>query len=225
MNVMHELLSKPFRIIDISQPIQSDSACFPGDTPFSRAITVSHQESNVINLTALTMSPHVGTHVDAPVHVRGSMDSSVETVGSMSLDAFVGIAEVIDIAPFTGAIKPEHVADLIKTKATRLLIRTSNQIRYQVFEEFYAFLSLELVDWLYERGVRLVGLDTPSMDDSESKTLCAHHGLLAKDIYWLENLDLTAVPLGVYFLVAAPLKFMELEASPVRALLIDWSKQ
>lgn len=223
MNGVHDLLSKPFRIVDISQPIKSDSACFPGDTPFSREVTVSHQESNVINLTALKMSPHVGTHVDAPVHVRGTMDSAHEMVGAMALDAFVGLVEVIDISPFVGAIKPEHVQPRLKTKATRLLIRTSHQIRYQVFEKEYAYLSTELVEWLSNRGTRLVGLDSPSVDDTESKTLCAHHGLLAKDIYWLENLDLTAASCGEYFLVAAPLKFMELEASPVRALLLDWS--
>ncbi len=223
MNGIHDFLSKPFRIVDISQPIKSDSACFPGDTPFSREVTVSHHESKVINLTALKMSPHVGTHVDAPVHVRGSMDSGNETVGSMSLEPFVGLVEVIDIAPFAGAIKPEHIEAHLKTKATRLLIRTSHQIRYQVFEDNYAFLSTEVVDWLHERGTRLVGLDSPSVDDTQSKTLCAHHGLLARDIYWLENLDLTAAACGEYFLVAAPLKFMELEASPVRALLLDWS--
>jgi arylformamidase len=225
MNGMHEVLSKPFRIVDISQPIKSDSACFPGDTPFSREVTVSHHESKVINLTALTMSPHVGTHIDAPVHVRGSMDSDIETVGSMPLEAFVGMVEVIDIAPFTGAIKPEHVDQLIKSKAVRLLIRTSHQIRYQVFEENYAYLSTELVEWLHKRGTCLVGLDSPSVDDTKSKTLCAHHHLLAKDMVWLENLDLTTAASGEYFLVAAPLKFMELEASPVRALLIDWSTQ
>ncbi len=220
---LHELFSRPFRIVDISQPIKSDSACFPGDTPFSREVTVSHQDSNVINLTALKMSPHVGTHVDAPVHVRGSMESQLETAGLMPLDAFIGPVEVIDIAPFVGAIKPEHVEKHLKTNASRLLIRTSHQIRYHVFEDSYSYLSTELVEWLAVRGVRLVGLDSPSVDHTESKDLCAHHNLLAKNIYWLENLDLTAASCGEYFLVAAPLKFMELEASPVRALLLDWS--
>lgn len=223
MNGIHELLTRPFRIVDISQPIKSDTACFPGDTPFSREVTVSHQESNVINLTALKMSPHVGTHVDAPVHVRGTMDSERETAGSMSLDAFIGPVEVIDISPFIGAIKPEHIEKHLKTGATRLLIRTSHQLRYHVFEDDYAYLSTELVEWLWKRGTRLIGLDSPSVDHTQSKTLCAHHNLLEKDIFWLENLDLTTAACGEYFLVAAPLKFMELEASPVRALLLDWS--
>lgn len=223
MRQIYDLLSRPFRIVDISQPIKNDTACFPGDTPFSREVTVSYESSSVINLTALKMSPHVGTHVDAPVHVRGSMNGEHETAGTMPLDAFIGPAEVIDIAPFVGAIKPEHIEPHLKTEATRLLIRTSHQIRYHVFEDNYSFLSTELVEWLSARGTRLVGLDSPSVDHVESKTLCAHHSLLARDIFWLENLDLTAAACGEYFLVAAPLKFMELEASPVRALLLDWS--
>ena len=216
---------RPFRIVDISQPIKSDSACFPGDTPFSRAVTVTHEHSSVINLTALTMSPHVGTHVDAPVHVRGSMSAEHEMVGTMPLNAFIGPVELIDIAPFTGAIEPEHVEKHIKGTATRLLIRTSHQIRYHVFEDSYAFLSERLVGWLQQRGTRLVGLDSPSVDEINSKSLCSHHKLLDNNMFWLENLDLTNAQPGEYFLVAAPLKFMELEASPVRALLLDWSTQ
>lgn len=225
MSSLSELFAKPYRIVDISQPVKSDTACFPGDTPFSRTVTVSHQESNVINLTALTMSPHVGTHVDAPVHVRGSMSGGLEMVGQMPLESFIGPVEIIDISPFTGAIEPEHIDRLLKTKCSRILIKTSKNLRYDVFEESYAYLSTRLVDWLHDRGTCLVGLDSPSVDDTQSKTLCAHHQLLDRDIVWLENLDLTRAQSKEYFLVAAPLKFMELEASPVRALLIEWLEE
>jgi arylformamidase len=70
------------------------------------------------------------------------------------------------------------------------------------------------------RGVRMIGIDTPSVDHIESKNLETHHQLLERDMLWLENLDLTQVSEGEYFLVALPLKFMELEASPVRAILL-----
>jgi arylformamidase len=92
------------KILDISQPVTEKSACFPGDTPFSRKVTLSYESSNIINLTALTMSPHVGTHADAPVHIKGSLsdvDSSNAdtTAGAMALQAFLGPVAVIDIAP------------------------------------------------------------------------------------------------------------------------------
>ncbi len=69
-------------------------------------------------------------------------------------------------------------------------------------------------------GVGLVGIDTPSVDHVRSKGLSAHHALLDAGMSWLENLDLTQVEAGEYFLIALPLKLTELEASPVRAVLL-----
>ncbi|HEY9713711.1 MAG TPA: cyclase family protein [Chroococcales cyanobacterium] len=216
-------LKQPYRFIDISQPVTSTTACFPGDVPFSRQITVSHKESNVINLTALTMSPHVGTHIDAPVHVRGTMESGEETVGALPLAPFFGPVTVLDLAPCDGAISAAMVAEKLTSGAPieRLLIKTANQIRYHVFEEKYAYFATDLVAWMAEQGIVLAGLDTPSVDHTQSKTLDAHHHLLKHNIVWLENLDLTDVVAGEYLLVAFPVKFMELEASPVRAVLLE----
>lgn len=223
MQELKDALSKPFRVIDISQPVSSESAFFPGDTPFSRQVTVSLKDSEVLNLTALTMSPHIGTHVDAPVHIRGSMDSSAEMVGALPLAPFIGPVEVVDIAPYNGAIDSSHLKQLSKGNAPRILIRTRHHIRYQVFENDYAYFATELIDWFRENNIVLAGLDTPSVDETTSKTLDAHHRLVSHNICWLENLDLTNAPAGEYFLIALPLKFMELEASPVRAILLDWT--
>jgi Predicted metal-dependent hydrolase len=65
-----------------------------------------------------------------------------------------------------------------------------------------------------------VGLDTPSVDHVKAKNLSAHNILDKGGLVWLENLDLTRVTEGLYQLIALPLKFMELEASPVRAVLL-----
>src|ERR1700710_3090790 len=107
------LRGKRLNMIDISQPISASTACFPGDVPFSRNITLSYEDSKVINLTSLTMSPHVGTHADAPVHVRGSMSQDRETAGEMPLEPFIGPATVIDLAPFNGPINADDIDSLI----------------------------------------------------------------------------------------------------------------
>jgi len=224
MNTFDPALFENVRIIDISQPIESASACFPGDTPFSRQVTVSFEESGLINLSALTMSPHVGTHVDAPVHVRGTMKGQKEAVGNLPLNPFIGPATVVDISPFTGAITAHDLESRISDFTPRLLIRTRHQMRYHVFENDYAYFHPELAGWFKEKNICLAGLDTPSVDETTSKTLTAHHQLLSHNIYWLENLDLSQARSGKYVLVAMPLKFMELEASPVRAILLDWSE-
>ncbi|HEY9868563.1 MAG TPA: cyclase family protein [Candidatus Obscuribacterales bacterium] len=217
-------MHRPYRIIDISQPVSSRTACFPGDTPFSRQVTVSFAESKVINLTAITMSPHVGTHADAPVHVQGDMAEGSGMAASLPLENFIGPAVVFDVSPLNDAIGIEHVAGKLKTLdrlPARVLFKTCREIRYEVFEDRYAYFSVELVQALADRGVTLMGIDTPSVDDVNSKTLDAHHALIARGLCWLENLDLTRVEEGEYVLVAPPLKLAEVEASPVRAVLLE----
>lgn len=209
-----------YELIDISIPISSKTACFPGDTPFSKE-AVALGNDGCFNLTKFTMSPHVGTHADAPVHVEGDLNSGKGTAGLMSLNAFIGPVTVIDIAPFDGEI----TVDLVRAKLDgkdleRVLFKTTNALRYEVFEDSYSYLSVELVKYLSSCGTNLVGLDTPSVDHVTSKTLSTHHQLINSSMSWLENLDLTKIVEGNYFLIAPPLKFMELEASPVRAVLL-----
>jgi arylformamidase len=217
------VISNYSRIIDISQPVDSTSACFPGDVPFSRNITVSYKDSGVLNLTSLTMSPHVGTHADSPVHIKGDMSENEGMASQLPLEAFIGPVRVIDLAPYEGGITAEQFLSKVaklETLPPRILFKTCHQIRYQVWEEKYAFLTVELIEALQSKGVKLVGIDTPSVDHTESKNLETHHKLDEFNFVWLENLDLTKVDEGNYFLVAPPLKFVELEASPVRAVLL-----
>jgi arylformamidase len=210
-----------YELIDISIPISSKTACFPGDTPFSKETTVSLEKDGCFNLTKLTMSPHVGTHADAPVHVEGDLGTGKGTAGLMNLSAFIGPASVIDIAPFGGEITVDLVREKLANKnLERVLFRTAKSLKHDVFEDQYAYLSVDLVRHLSSSGTKLIGLDTPSVDHINSKTLSAHRELIKTRMSWLENLDLTKVSEGNYFLVAPPLKFMELEASPVRAVLL-----
>jgi arylformamidase len=218
-----------FQIIDISQPVLRSTACFPGDVPFSRQLTVDYAESGVINLCAFTMSPHVGTHADAPVHVRGSVPEGRETVGFLPLSPFIGSALVVEVAPWHEEITWSRVGPVlanIPALPPRILFRTACQSRFDAFEPPYASFAPDLVDALASRGVILMGIDTPSVDQVHSKTLDAHHTLLSHEMTWLENLDLTSVETTAanpaeYFLVALPLKMMELDASPVRAVLLQ----
>lgn len=217
------MLTAGKKIIDISQPVSSSSACFPGDTPFQKAITLTYKDSGVVNLTSLTMSPHVGTHVDAPVHVCGDMSDTDGKVGDMPLEPFIGPVRVIDLAPFTSGISAQQFKDKVagKSPPARVIFKTCHQIRYDVFEDDYAYLSVELIDALAAAGVVLTGIDTPSVDHINSKDLLTHHKLLEHKLVWLENLNLVDVKEGDYTLVALPLRFMELEASPVRAVLLE----
>ncbi len=212
-----------FELIDISIPITSKTACFPGDTPFSKEVTVSLDNGSCFNLTKLTMSPHVGTHADAPVHIVGSLSGDDSTAGALPLKPFIGPCLVLNLAPMKKEITVDQVQGILERMEKfpeRILFKTAKELRHEIFEDNYACLSVDLVKYLASRGVKLIGIDTPSVDQVNSKSLSAHHELIEAGMSWLENLDLTLVAEGYYFLVAAPLKFMELEASPVRAILI-----
>lgn len=212
-----------YQIIDISQPVTSRTACFPGDVPFSKQLTLTYKDSRVVNLTALTMSPHVGTHADAPIHCYGDLSEGRDTAGNMPLEPFVGPAFVLDISPTVDGIHPvrvERKLEQLKEFPKRVLFKTTQKIQLEIFEDAYAHFTVELVQYLAARNVSLIGIDTPSVDHVKSKWLEAHHALMEAKMFWLENLDLTQVEEGEYFLTALPLKLMELEASPVRAVLL-----
>ncbi|MDX2107420.1 MAG: cyclase family protein [Candidatus Melainabacteria bacterium] len=214
-----------YDIIDISLPVDSKTAAFPGDIQFSRNVTLTYADSNVINLSSFTMSPHVGTHADSPIHIYGDMDKGEGMASQLPLGAYMGQAQVIDLADCFEPITSKHISSLVSSLdrsklAPRLLFRTRHQIRYDVFEDNYASFTPDLIEELQKHQVKLVGIDTPSVDPSDSKGLETHHALHKCKMSWLENLDLTHAKAGFYTLIALPLKFSELEASPVRAILL-----
>jgi arylformamidase len=152
------------------------------------------------------------------------MSDGVGMAASLPLENYFGPAVVLDVSPLDERIKIQHVAAKLAKfadKPRRILFKTSWLIRHEVFEEKYAYFSVDLIEEMARREVIMMGIDTPSVDYIHSKTLDAHHALLQADMCWLENLDLTQVEEGEYFLVALPLKFTEIEASPVRAVLLQ----
>lgn len=208
-------------LIDISQPIERTTAIYPGDTPFDYSIKASFAENGAYNLTSFRMSPHIGSHADAPAHVLDEMDGG-RLAGGMPLMPFIGPCYVLDLCPFIGEILPKDIEKKVLSKKmpARVLFRTRRQQNYETFETEYAYLSLESVDLLQGLGVKLIGMDTCSVDGFDSGSLKVHHALIERGIYWLENLDLTQAEEREYFLSALPIKFMELEAAPVRAVLL-----
>jgi len=174
-------------------------------------------------LTSFTMSPHVGTHADAPSHIQGHMDDTGGMASGLPLLPYIGPCAVLDLSPMTEGITREHfekAAAGFKELPPRVVFRTQKKLRPDVWEGQYAHFTVSLIEALAARGVSMAGLDTPSVDHIDSKDLEVHHAMIKAGFSWLENLDLTGAQQGLYFLCAAPLKLTELEASPVRAVLI-----
>ena len=202
------------KIRDISPPIAPDSPLFPGDEPFSQKWTARIGPGCPVNLSAITLSPHIGAHADAPLHYADGERS----IGQVDLTPYIGPCRIIDAIGCGLLVRPEHLAHAERDLPPRVLVHTAERAPSAWSAEFASFAP-ETIDWLAERGVKLVGIDSQSVDPADSKTLDAHHRLLALDLRVLENLVLDGVPAGDYELIALPLKLTTADASPVRAIL------
>ncbi|HEX6047945.1 MAG TPA: cyclase family protein [Gemmatimonadaceae bacterium] len=204
-------------IRDISIALREGTPEWPGDTPFACRWASQIAKGESVNVSAVIGSPHVGTHADAPLHVRDGWPGSHE----LPLDAFLGPAAVVDVSTLSGVIEADALAFDPALQGQRLLLRTGRSVAGGQFPAEWPTLSEACVRELLGRGLRLLGVDAPSVDPRESKTLPVHHMLFSGNAYILENLDLRRVPQGSYELIALPQKLMALDAAPVRAVLRD----
>ncbi len=202
------------RLHDISPLIGSKLAVFPGDTPPTREVLLDRQRGDPVTLSTLRSTVHVGAHVDAESHY--AVDGL--TIEHEPLDRFVGRCHVarLDCAPGE-RIGVAHFE--VAPPCARLLIATGSYPDPTRFESGFAALAPDLIDWLAEHGVRLIGVDTPSVDPPDSKGLPAHARCFVRDVRILEGLVLDGVPAGDYELIALPLRLEGFDASPVRAVL------
>jgi arylformamidase len=167
-----------------------------------------------ITLSTLRATVHLGAHADAPSHYG----ADAPAIEQRRLDLYLGPCEVMRVEVGRGArATPAMLSGPVR--AERVLLATGTYPDPERFNTDFAALAPELVDFLHERGVRLVGIDTPSVDLFDSKDLPAHRRFLAHDMAILEGLVLRDVPEGPYELIALPLRLEGFDASPVRAVL------
>lgn len=202
-------------LIDISPLVHPGLAVWPGDVPYQRDPTCRLADGASIDLSSVRTTVHLGAHTDAPNHYTLGGAGMHER----SLHLYYGPCQVVRVEVQRGErILPSHVTTPIL--AERVLFHTGTFPDPDVFNEDFASLSPELVRWLHEaHGAVLVGIDTPSIDHADSKELDGHHVLHAGGVAILENLDLRAVPAGDYELIALPLRIVDGDSSPVRAIL------
>ena len=202
-------------LIDISVLVQAGTPEWPGDVPFSCGWTCRIADGAAINLSSIAGSPHVGTHADAPLHVQDGWPAS----DALPLDAFVGRALVLDVSDAPDGPLALDADDARLAGVERLLLRTGRCIAGGAFPHDWPMIPPATVGALVSRGLRLLGVDAPSVDARDSKALEVHHALFGAGAFVLENLDLRAVAAGSYELLALPLRLGGLDAAPVRAAL------
>lgn len=202
------------RLWDISPVLGPATPPFPGDQAYEQRWTARIGPGCPVNLSALTLSPHLGAHADAPLHYA----DGAPAIGAVPLAPYLGPCRVIHAIGCGALVRPEHIAHALDALPPRVLVRTCERAPTAWSDAFSAYAP-ETIELLAARGVILVGIDSQSVDPASSKTLDSHQLLLRHDLRVLENLVLDEVAPGDYELIALPLKLAHACASPVRAIL------
>ncbi|OYZ15004.1 MAG: hypothetical protein B7Y39_16910 [Bdellovibrio sp. 28-41-41] len=204
------------KIYDITPTVSPKMAVFPGDTEYENSYLMSFEKGDHLSLSKIQTTVHLGAHADAPSHYHASGVS----IEARDLNLYLGRAQVITVTEKRG-----HRIALsdIKTEilAPRVLFKTNSFPDPDHWNTDFMALSIELIRHLHQKGVRLVGIDTPSVDLADDKILEVHNEIYKADLAILEGVVLSEVPDGVYELIALPLKLKGAEASPVRAVLVQ----
>ena len=210
------------QIFDVSRALTNDLAPWPGDTPFHFALKWKMAEGATVNVGAVEMGVHNGTHADAPFHFA----EGAETIDQIPLETYLGDAVVADLTQLfeTNPTRQITIADIepcavALESAPRLLLKTGVWNDSKVFPESIPVIAADVPDWLRARKVKLIGLDLPSVDPIDAKTLVNHHALAAAGIAIVESLDLSDVEAGTYHFSALPLRISGGDAGAVRAIL------
>lgn len=202
------------KVFDITHPLSIATAHWPGDEPFDFAFSARLSRGDSVNLSRLSMSPHNGTHADAPYHY----DEGGLRMDQVPPERYIGPARLVALEG-RDLIRLSDVEGLDLTGVTRLLVRTGSCPDMSRFHPDFTAFDAEAVRYLAAAGVQLIGTDAHSMDPFTSKELPSHHACGRAGILILENLNLANVPPGDYELIALPLKLVGADGSPVRAIL------
>lgn len=202
-------------LIDITPPIKPGvTKVWPGDNPPTREVLCRISEGASVDLSTLRATVHLGAHADAPCHYGADQPG----IDQQPIELYWGRCEVMRVRGRRG--RRISIDDLPRTPTEpRVLLATGTFDGFEVFNEDFSGLEPSLVDHFHEHGVRLVGLDTPSVDLLDDKEILAHNRFLAHGMSIIEGLALAEVPEGRYELVALPLRLVGFDGSPVRAVL------
>jgi arylformamidase len=206
------------RLWDISPPVSGASPVFPGDAAFEQRWSWTMSADCPVNVSTLTLSPHTGAHADAPLHY----DPAGAAIGALDLAPYLGRCRVIHAIDAGPLVRWQHLSHALSGLPERVLVRTCRAAAVKRWDPDLTAFAPETIEALAELGVRLVGIDTASIDPADSKVLPSHQVIRRRGLRVLENLVLDDVPEGDYELIALPLKLITADASPVRAVLREW---
>jgi len=204
---------KPFLFFNITRPISEHSIIYPGDPPFSRTIISSCAHGDSCSLCTISMSNHLGTHIDFPAHFI----PDGKTSSDFELSYFIGRVLVIEIPDKISIISEEHIPeDFLDSDFVFFKTRNADLAHYT---ENYVALDSSAALALKNKNIKIVGIDYLSIDVFDTPSFPVHKILLGAEILIIENLNLKNVPAGIYQARIYPLQIQNIDGAPVTVSL------
>jgi len=203
--------------IDISVPLKSGMVHWPGDPEVKIERVRDAEKGDRNTLSEMCMGAHSGTHIDAPLHfVCGGAG-----IDQLPLDVAMGRARVIEIED-AESIKVEELQKHDICRGERILFKTKNSShvwRKTQFVDDFVYIPIEAAKFLVERDVALIGFDYLSVGGYKKDGSEVHNILLEAGIWLIEGLDLSKVGAGDYEFICLPLKIVDGDGAPARAVV------
>jgi arylformamidase len=203
--------------IDVSVPVYTGMAHWPDNPPIVIGRMLDMDRGDAANVSKLSLGAHTGTHMDAPLHFLPN-GAGIDT---MPFTATIGPARVIEIRD-TVSIKPGELEAYAILPGERVLFKTANSPRCwqtDAFIEDFVYIAADAASFLAARGVQTVGVDYLSVGGFYADGVATHQALLEAGIWVIEGLNLTQAQAGAYELICLPLRLLNADGAPARAIL------
>lgn len=212
-------MSTPFsamKLIDVTVPLDANLPSYPGNTPFTLEAIKRIARGDSSNVSALHMSAHTGTHVDAPRHFFDDGGGAE----ALPIEMLIGRTRVVEITSRSG-IGADQLAVLDLSDDVRVLFKTSNSRSWGSpdFREDYVGVTASGAEHLIAHGIKVVGVDYLSVEEFKKPGAPAHHVLLGGGAIVIEGLNLRDVEPGIYEMICLPLLVVGADGAPARVLL------
>ncbi|MBN1862411.1 MAG: cyclase family protein [Dehalococcoidales bacterium] len=213
------MMQSPKEIYDISVSLGDEAIDWPGNPPYNRELISRIADGAYCDLSQITMTTHVGTHVDTPAHFI----ASGKNLDEYPVERWIRPAHVVSIED-KEVISPEELKGLDIAPGDALLFKTANSSSGRstsgVFEDDFVYISPEAARFCVAKKVGLVGIDYGSVDRRSGHDFPSHYELLGNGILILEGITLKDVPAGRYTIFCLPMKVKGAEGAPARAVLV-----
>lgn len=202
------------KIFDVTLPLAPDLPVYPGDPPVTVEAHMRIEDGQLCNVSRLSLGTHAGTHVDAPRHLLAA-GAGVE---ALPLEILIGKARVVDLHG-PSRIERADLQALDLSDDLRVLLKTRPSGSRRPALEDGVYLAPNAATYLVQAGLKLVGIDSLSVDPCGASDLPAHRVLLAAGVIVVEGLDLSEVEPGHYDLTCLPLRIPGADGAPARVVL------